>query len=257
MKRARNYSSCLLVSALLLAVSALAAETPIWPMPSPFPAVPAGGNPAAFPTPRLDWVARVKSNNDMASQIASSIQLIFDGDSITDGWQGGGAQVWAEHYGKLGAFDFGISGDRTEHILWRLSQGQMEGIHPKLIAIMIGTNNMGFNSAEQIADGVKMIVSDYRKLCPDATILVQAIFPRGHEATEPIRAKIKETNKTLSGLADGNKILYLDFGDKFLETDGTLSPDIMPDYLHPNAKGYQIWADAIQPVIDKFLPDKK
>ncbi|TSA36788.1 MAG: GDSL family lipase [Verrucomicrobiaceae bacterium] len=182
--------------------------------------------------------------------------MIFDGDSITDNWQAEGKQIWAERYGKLDAFDFGISGDRTEHLLWRLSQGQMNNMHPRLIAIMIGTNNMFTNSEAQIAEGVKAVVDDYRRRCPDATILLQGIFPRGHEATDPVRSKIKTINNIIAGFADGNKIIYRDFGDKFLETDGTLSSDVMPDFLHPNVKGYQIWADAIQPVIDQFFPDK-
>jgi len=247
-----------LLAASLFATSAFAADKPaIWPMPSPFPEVPAGANTATYPAPRLDWFARVKANNEKAAQNAGGIQLIFDGDSITDGWQSGGRPIWMERYAKHNAFDFGISGDRTEHVLWRLSQGQVNNIHPKLIAIMIGTNNMGANSPEQIAAGVKAIVDDYRSRCPDATILLQAIFPRGQEAANPYRAKIKETNKIISGFADGDKVIYLDFGDKFLEPDGTLSPSIMPDFLHPNAKGYQIWADAIQPVIDRFFPQAK
>jgi lysophospholipase L1-like esterase len=245
----------LILSTSLLAVAAFAADAPVWPMPTTLPSLPAGVNPAVFPMPRMEWVVRVKGNNDRAAQIAESIQLVFDGDSITDGWQGSGKEIWAERYGKLGAFDFGISGDRTEHVLWRLSQGQVDNIHPKLIAIMIGTNNIGL-TPEQIAEGVKAIVGDYRKRCPEATILLQAIFPRGQDAANPLRAKIKDTNKIISGLADGDKVIYLDFGDKFLEADGTLSPTIMPDFLHPNAKGYQIWADAIQPVIDKYFPPK-
>jgi len=244
-------------STLLFAASSFARENPVWPMPSPFPQPPEGVTPTTFPVPRLDWVVRVEGNNDKASKAASVIQLIFDGDSITDGWQGAGKAIWAERYAKLGAFDFGISGDRTEHVLWRISQGQLEGLHPTLVAIMIGTNNMGANSVEQIADGVKAIVKEYRARCPDATILLQAIFPRGHLATDPARAKIRETNKIIAGLADGIKVIYLDFGDKFLDAEGTLSPDVMPDFLHPNAKGYQIWADAIQPVIDRFFTQSR
>lgn len=245
---------CLLLPASLLVSSALAKESAIWPMPASLPSLPSGVNPASFPMPRMDWVVRVKSNNDRAAQAADSIKLVFDGDSITDGWQGAGKQVWADHFSKYGAFDFGIGGDRTEHLLWRLSQGQMDKLHPKLIAIMIGTNNMGANSAEQIAEGVKTIVADYRKRCPDSTILVQGIFPRGNKATDPVRAKIKEVNRIIAGLADGDKVVYLDLGEKFLEADGTLSPEIMPDYLHPNTKGYQIWAEALQPVLDKYFP---
>lgn len=226
-------------------------------MPSPFPTIPDGVNPAAFPIPNLNWLERVKANNDRAAQKAGSIELVFDGDSITAGWQGPGVEVWRKSYDKFGAFDFGMSGDRTQQVLWRLSQGQMDGLRPKLIAIMIGTNNISSNTAEQIADGVKLIVGEYRKRCPDATVLLQAIFPRGHEPTDPVRTKIKDTNKIISGFADDKQVIYVDFWDKFLEPDGTLSPEIMPDYLHPNTKGYQIWADALQPVIDQFFPEKK
>lgn len=252
-----NKKSAVFLAVAQLVLSAFAGDSPgIWPMPLSVPEVPSDANTATFPAPRIEWLERVKSNNEKAARCADSIQLIFDGDSITDGWQGKGASVWAEHYGKLNAFDFGISGDRTQHVLWRLSQGQVNGMSPKLIAIMIGTNNLGNNSEDQIVDGVKAVVDDYRKRCPNATILLQGIFPRAHEANDPARAKIKVINKILAGFADGEKVLFLDFGDKFLEPDGTLSPEIMPDFLHPNAKGYQIWATAIQPVIDQYFPTK-
>lgn len=180
--------------------------------------------------------------------------MVFDGDSITDGWHNAGQQVWQERYAKLGAFDFGIGGDRTENVLWRLSQGQLKGIHPKLVLLMIGTNNLSSNTNEQIAEGVKAVIEQYRKLCPNATILVQGIFPRAPDATSPLRARIKEINTTIATFADGKSVRFLDFGDKFLEADGTMSKEVMPDFLHPSAKGYQIWADAIQPVIDQYFP---
>ena len=133
----------------------------------------------------------------------------------------------------------------------------MNGIHPKLILLMIGTNNLATNTNEQIAEGIRAIIEQYRKLCPDATILVQGIFPRAHDATNPWRERIKDINKIISTCADGKSILFLDFGGKFLQPDGSLSPEIMPDFLHPGAKGYQIWADAIQPVIDQHLAPTK
>ena len=246
----------ILLATVLLGGSVLAQEAAICPMPSPLPVVPQGANPATYPIPKIDWCVRVQSTNEKAHQIANSIKLVFDGDSITDGWQGGGKAVWAERYGKLGAFDFGISGDRTEHVLWRLAQGQVSGINPKLIAIMIGTNNTGSCNAEQIAEGVKAVVAGYQKRCPEAVILLQAIFPRGENPTDPIRAKIKTINEIISKLGDGKKVIYTDFGDKFLSPDGKLSREIMPDFLHPSPKGYQIWADAIQPVIDQYFPAK-
>jgi len=246
----------LLVS-LLFTGSAFAQITPdIWPMPSPLPVIPKGTNSAIYPAPRTEWFVRVINNNARARPIAGSIQLVFDGDSITDLWQKNGKAVWDEHYGKLNAFDFGLGGDLTQSVLWRLAQGQMDGVQPKLIALMIGTNNLSSNTAEEIADGVKAIVADYQKRCPESTILLQAVFPRGEQPTNPLRAKIKAINEIISKLGDDKKIIYIDFGDKFLNADGTISREIMGDFLHPTEKGYQIWADAIQPIIDRYFPAK-
>ena len=119
---------------------------------------------------------------------------------------------------------------------------------------MIGTNNLGANTNEQIAEGVAAIVQDYRTRCPDAVVLLQAIFPRGPKATDPFRARIKAINEIIAKLHDGKKVIFIDFGEKFLSADGTLLPEIMPDFLHPSPKGYQIWADAIQPVINQYFP---
>jgi len=197
---------------------------------------------------------RSLDNIKKARVAADSTHLIFDGDSITDYWQKRGQAVWAQRYARFGAFDFGISGDTTGNVMWRLSQGQADGLHPKLIVLMIGTNNMKFSSTPaEIAAGVKAIISEYQKRCPEAVILLQAIFPRGSQPTDPYRSKIKATNDVLATYADGSKIIYTDFGDKFLDADGTLSPTVMPDYVHPSAKGYLIWADAIQPFIDKYV----
>ncbi|MEI6561744.1 MAG: GDSL-type esterase/lipase family protein [Verrucomicrobiota bacterium] len=246
-----------LLATLLFAGSAFAQTTPaIWPMPSLLPVIPPGVNTATYPSPRAEWVQRVAGTNAKAHAIADSIQVVFDGDSITDGWQSGGKTVWAERYGKLNAFDFGISGDKTQHVLWRLAQGQVDEVKPKLIALMIGTNNLGSNTVEEIAGGIKTIVAEYQKRCPEATILLQAIFPRAEQPTDPARAKIKAINQIISKLGDDKKVIYVDFGDKFLQPDGTMSREIMPDFLHPSAKGYQIWADAIQPIIDRFFPAK-
>jgi lysophospholipase L1-like esterase len=253
-----------LLSILLPFTTLLGADLPVpMPMPSPLTA-PAGVNTAVYPAPRLDWVDRVNADNAAAAQLADTIQLVFDGDSITDWWKkpsmgtrDSGLQIWNDRYAKLGAFDFAIAGDKTQSLLWRLAQGQMKGIHPKLILLMIGTNNLSSNTNEEIAAGIKAILNEYRRLCPDAVILLQGIFPRTAEASHPLRARIKEINKMIAGYADGKKVLFLDFGDKFLQPDGTLSAEIMPDFLHPNGNGYRIWADAIQPTIDQFFPPSK
>ncbi len=226
-------------------------------MPKVLPTVPSGVPISTVPLPRVEWLTRVSATNEKAQKVKDTVNLVFDGDSITDGWQTGGQQVWAERYGKLGAFDFGISGDRTEHLLWRLSSGQVDGFKPKLVAIMIGTNNLGSRqSVEDTIAGVKAVVAEYRKRLPDSVILLQAIFPRGFKPEDPYRDKIKAVNAEIAKLADGDKVIYVDFGDKFLEPDGSISPKIMADGLHPGPEGYKIWADAIQPIIDKYFPAK-
>lgn len=236
------------------AAAAMAWQTSeIWPMQTSFPKVPAGENPAVYPVPRLDWFWQVAQNNANAEKIGSAAQVIFDGDSITYGWKIKGKTVWDERYSKYNAVDFGISGDRTQHVLWRLFQGQGKTLSPKLVVLMIGTNNIYDDTAEQIAEGVKEIIKTYRDRFPDAVILLQAIFPRGEEPASSVREKIKETNRIISTFGDGKKVVYVDFGNKFLEADGRMSPEIMPDFLHPSEKGYIIWANAIQPYIDTYL----
>jgi len=219
-----------------------------WPQPP----VPPGGNSAVIPVPPMGRLNSFQQAMDDARKMPR-VDLVFDGDSITAGWKGGGGGVWGHTYGKRNAVDFGVSGDSTQGLLWRVENGQVDGLHPKLIVLLIGTNNMGL-PAEQIAGGIKADVAAYRQHCPDATLLLLGILPRGEKASEPNRAKIKAVNQLIAPLGDGKQVIFLDFGDKLLQPDGTLSKDIMPDLLHPSAKGYQIWADAIQPIVDQFVP---
>ena len=220
---------------------------------------PSGVKQASYPFPKLDWVDTVRRKNAEASHKASAIQLVFDGDSITSwfanysGPGNSGVEIWKERYAKLGAFDFGIPGDSTQHLLWRLANGQMNGIHPKLILLLIGTNNLGLNTDEEIIEGIEAIVNQYRKLCPNAVILLQGIFPRERLASNPIRSRIKAINKKIATFADGKSVIFMDLGDKFLQPDGSITTEIMRDYLHPNESGYRIWADAIQPYVDRFV----
>ncbi|MFN5654479.1 MAG: platelet-activating factor acetylhydrolase IB subunit [Verrucomicrobiota bacterium] len=187
-------------------------------------------------------------------------QLVFLGDSITHGWEGKGKAIWTKDWAPLKAANFGIGGDRTEHVLWRLENGNFDGLKPKAIVLMIGTNNTGHQgrpqkelngavyecTAEQTAEGIKAILAQLRQKCPDAKILVLGIFPRGADKNDNFRQQNEATNAIVKGFADGQKIFFLDVGTKFLEPDGTLSKAIMPDLLHPNEKGYQIWSDAIK-----------
>ncbi len=185
-----------------------------------------------------------------------NVDVLFLGDSITDGWRGSGKQVWEKNYTPLKSANFGIGGDRTQHVLWRLQHGELEGINPKVAVLMIGTNNLGGNTNEQIAEGVKTIVEEIHKQKPETKVLLLGIFPRGASAKDSNRTKIKEINEMISKLDNELKyVKYLDIGDKFLDSEGNLSKDIMPDYLHPNAKGYEIWAEAIDPTLKQMLKE--
>lgn len=181
-------------------------------------------------------------------------EVIFLGDSITQGWERAGKQVWAKEIAPLKAVNLGIGGDQTGHVLWRITEGkELDPLSPKLAVIMIGTNNMRRHSSEQIAGGVKAIVEELRKQKPKMKILVLGIFPRSAKATDKVRDKIKVANEIIAKLDDGKMVFYKDIGKEFLESDGTLSRKIMPDLLHLSPAGYQIWASAIKEDIQKLL----
>jgi lysophospholipase L1-like esterase len=208
---------------------------------------------------------RHESFNEISKK--GEAQLVFLGDSITHGWEGKGKASWEKHWAPLKAANFGIGGDRTEHVLWRLEHGNFDGLKPKAIVLMIGTNNTGHQgrpqkelngavyecTAEQTAEGIKTILGQLRKKCPDAKILVLGIFPRGANKEDKFRQQNEATNAIVKGYADGQKIFFLDVGAKFLEPDGTLSKTIMPDLLHPNEKGYEIWTSAIKTDVTALL----
>lgn len=183
-------------------------------------------------------------------KMEGKIDVVFLGDSITDGWRG--QKAWKESIEPLKALNLGIGGDRTQHVLWRIQHDELQGYKPKAFVIMIGTNNMGGDSEENIAAGVKAIVDEIQKQHPDGKILLLGIFPRSPKPTDEIRDKVKKTNELIAKL-DGKNVKYLDIGGKFLEADGTLSKEIMPDFLHLSEKGYGIWAAAIDKDLKEML----
>lgn len=210
---------------------------------------------AIKPAPRdAKWMVRHDKFNERIKK--GNVDLIFIGDSITQGWEGAGKNVWAKYYGSRNAVNLGIGGDRTEHVLWRLDNGNIEGISPKLAVLMIGTNNSGSNSSKEIAEGVTAIVNKLRKQLPNTKVLVLGIFPRGADEADKRRQVNKGANEIISKLADEKNIFYLDIGPKFLEADGKLSKEIMPDLLHLNEKSYTIWAESIEPTVEKLMGDK-
>jgi beta-glucosidase len=184
------------------------------------------------------------------------VELIFIGDSITQGWEGAGKKVWEEYYGKRHAVNLGIGGDRTQHVLWRLDHGNIEGINPKLAVMMIGTNNARDNTPQETAAGVKAIVEKLRAKLPNTKILLLAVFPRGADKDDPLRKKNEAVNDMIKGLADNKMVYYKDIGNNFLGPDGSLSKETMPDLLHLNEKSYRTWAESIEPDVKKLLGEK-
>ena len=227
-----------------------------------------GSHSAVAPVTRPNkewWMSRHQGVLDRNQE--GNVNLIFIGDSITHGWEKKGKEIWKQDYEPLGAVNMGFGGDRTQHVLWRLEHGEMDGISPKLAVIMIGTNNSNGtdNTPEEIADGIKAIVCKLRTGLPQTKVLILAIFPRGsgeqrkdktQDATfNPQWDKNAQASEMASKMADGKMIFYLDINKVFLDEAGTLTRKVMPDLLHPNTKGYQLWAEAINPTIQKLLSE--
>ena len=186
---------------------------------------------------------------------AGKVDLILIGDSITQAWEGKGKKVWAKHYGKRNAVNLGISGDRTQHVIWRLDNGNVKNISPKAAVVMIGTNNSGSNTSEEIADGVAAITKQLRTKLPKTKVLLLGIFPRGPSKDDKRRQVNAKANHIFKKLADGKQVHYLDIGPKFLEKDGTLTKKIMPDLLHLTEKGYTIWAESIEAKLTELMAE--
>ena len=210
---------------------------------------------ALEPVPReAKWVRRHESFVKLANK--ENPEIMFLGDSITDLWRNPdrGATVLKKHWPDTSIINLGISGDRTQHVLWRLINGEIGNQHPKAIMLMIGTNNLGIerdgitprNTPEETAEGIKAIVELLRSKLPQSKILLLAVFPRSHLPTDEIRLQVNEVNKQISKLADDKFVTYLDIGSLFLTQDAVLDKSMMADYLHPTTAGYEIWAKAVE-----------
>jgi lysophospholipase L1-like esterase len=254
-----KFQPLLIVIAALLAASPLIAQKPA-PPASKKPAAPAVMLPPQPPdvaAPKLGKDGKpnegfLKSHESfVAIAKKGDTDLLFLGDSITAGWARQQA-IWDKAFGSHKPANFGIGGDRTQHLLWRIQNGELDGITPKVAVLMIGTNNSASDPADGIARGVTKIVETIRTKSPKTKVLLLAIFPRG-EMPNPQREKLDQVNSTISKLDDGKNVFFLDIGAKFLQPDGTLTKEIMPDFLHLSAKGYQIWADAITPKLTQLL----
>lgn len=198
------------------------------------------------------WLPR---HQDILNQISSGdVDMIFIGDSITNRWSTTGLSVWNQYYANRKAVNMGFEGDRTENVLWRLDHGEIDGISPKLAVIMIGTNN-GNDNAEHVAEGILAICRRIRTKCPTTKILLMAIFPRG-EYPSSLREKNLRSSLYASGvLADDDMVMYQDIGEFLMEPDGTITTAMMPDFLHPNLPGYQIWAREIEGIVSAVVDE--
>jgi lysophospholipase L1-like esterase len=179
--------------------------------------------------------------------------LLFLGDSITEGW--GHNAVWQKHYSPLNAVNLGIGGDTTENVLWRITNGELEGLAPKAAVVLIGTNNFGLegHAPDAVAKGVAAVVQTLRKKLASTRVLLLAIFPRDEKPGTETRNRIKKVNEQIAKLDDRKNVRFLDLGPKLTQPDGSLSKDIAPDFLHLSEKGYQIWAEAMDPLLKELM----
>lgn len=256
MKKIRPILSALILAAILPLVLAQTPATPTAPAKVD----------ASAAMPKKDTGGFLKRHEGfLARGKAGPVGLLFLGDSITDGWTKA-PHVWETYFGKYQPANFGIGGDQTQHVIWRIENGELDGIHPKVTVLMLGTNNTTANTAAEIAAADKKIVELIRAKIPETKVLLLAIFPRGArknpqgvitDAAITDAAKrteiINAVNVELAKLDDGANVRYLDINASFLGQDGKIPFAIMPDQLHPNAAGYQLWADAMKPLLTEMM----
>ncbi|MBU3005459.1 platelet-activating factor acetylhydrolase IB subunit [Paraglaciecola arctica] len=203
----------------------------------------------------VEWWMPRHNEKLLVKEQMKNVDLVFLGDSITHAWEDKGKQVWQQYYAKRNALNLGFSGDRTENVLWRLQNGEISGIAPKLLVLMIGTNNTGHrqDKSQDTALGIKYIIELLGERLPNTKVLLLAIFPRGASADDPLRKINDGINDIIKEYADGKNIHYLDINHLFIDEDGNLSQTVMQDLLHPNTEQYQIWAEAMEPKISALM----
>jgi lysophospholipase L1-like esterase len=230
-------------------------------------------NTAIVPVPKLepdfyDWHAR--HNAKCREAAAGSHDLVFIGDSITHLFEGDpnvpgrGERVWREYYGTRNALNLGFGWDRTQNVLWRLDHGQFQGQTPRLVVLLIGTNNLTgtanapSNTPAEICEGIRTVCEGLLSASPASRVLLMGVLPRG-AADDPLRARIRELNVAVRQYAEScPSARFLDIGDRFLSAGGTIPPDLMNDAVHPTEAGYRIWAQAIEPLVLEYgRPDGK
>lgn len=206
------------------------------------------------PAPRTDeWAIKREAECIKRATESAPANVVFVGDSITQAWEDPGKDAWAKHFAPLGALNLGNSGDRTENVLWRLDKAPLTRLKPKHIVLLIGTNNLGHgtSNAQETLDGVKAVAAKLAEQCPAAKVHVLEIFPRG-ERINNMRGDICQINQALRAWVaaqKGSNFAIHAIGDQFMGADGSISKELMPDFLHLTPKGYAMWAEALVPVL--------
>lgn len=209
--------------------------------------------PADEPSRRWEyrWLGRHKRITRRAA--TGSHPIVFVGDSITQNWEDAGLSVWEQYYAKRQALNLGIASDKTQNVLWRVQQTEFGEQQPKLIVLLVGTNNSAEYSAEETASGVKSIIEVLQQKAPKAKILLMAIFPRGEALDDPRRAVNEATNEILANFANDDRITFLNINREFTHDDGSTNLELMPDALHLSETGYAAWAEAMEPTLAELL----
>jgi lysophospholipase L1-like esterase len=195
-----------------------------------------------------DWWKERLAVKDSEVRNSKDAKVVFLGDSITQAWEDAGKAAWDKHFAPLGAVNWGYSGDCTENLIWRLQNGDIQRLNPQAAVLLIGTNNTGGKrpAAETVA-AIRHTLDDLAWKWPDTQIVLMSVFPRGADATDPLRKLNDEINEQLKTLADGKRIHLLDINAKFMDAEGTLNKELLPDLLHLSPAAYDIWAEALAP----------
>lgn len=203
------------------------------------------------------WIRKHKQFCSRAQQ--GSIDLLFLGDSIIENWLTVGADVWERHYGNRRAASFGIAGDRTQNLLWRIENGELTGVEPKLVVLQIGTNNLKLqrNTVGDTFLGVREVTLRLTKELPSARVLLMGLFPCGENRSERHAIDARELNKLLAKVDWPQSVTFLDLGHDFLNGAGEIQQALLPDYLHPSDLGYEVWASRIEPLVAQATSETK
>ncbi len=214
-------------------------------------------HPALAPARQFDWWgARHEAKLREIAEKGREIDLVFLGDSITQGLERPtSAKIVAETFPGMTVLNLGYNADKTENVLWRLRNGEVDGLSPKVLVLMIGTNNSGHrpDPPEITAQGIGMILEDVKKRMPNTKVALLSIFPRGATPDDPVRQLNEKINLLLPSLADGKTVFHIDINSAFLDANNTVPPDIMPDRLHPSDIGNALWMQALKPRLAPLL----